>query len=335
MRLYSYRIFTPIGSFERFGVEVDGRIVDLNLACATYSMERNEPDPYGYAQFHMPPNMVKFFEGGEESRKLITGCVQFVRDSLKKKSECVGPRKEQIVYDFSQIKLMAPVPRPNIIRDCMVFLEHFRENWAKRGWVIPEAFQQRPFYNIQSGTTVAATGDPVWMPRYTEQFDFEMEFGLYIGRKGINIPEERAKDYIAGFTIYNDFSARDVQAAEMQMRLGPTKGKNFEHSNIMGPCLVTPDELDYDNLRMIARVNGDVIADDNSKDMYHKFPKIISFISEEEYLYPGDFIASGTSPHGTTHASTLKRWLKPGDIVEIEIERIGIIRNEVTTKGNE
>ena len=173
------------------------------------------------------------------------------------------------------------------------------------------------------------------MPHYTKELDFEMEFGVYIGKKGINIKEEQAEDYIAGFTIYNDLSARDVQSVEMQMRLGPTKGKNFEHSNIMGPCLVTPDEIDYNNLKMIARVNGEVIANDNSKDMYHKFPKIISFISEEEYLYPGDFIASGTSPHGTTHASTLKRWLVAGDIVEMEVEGIGVIRNEVVKGRNE
>ena len=150
------------------------------------------------------------------------------------------------------------------------------------------------------------------MPRYTEQLDFELEMGIYIGKRGIDIPEGNAEDYIAGFTVFNDVSARDVQYEEMQLRLGPAKGKNFEHGSIMGPCMVTPDEIDYNNLRMIARVNGEVVADDNSRDMYHKFPTIVARISEEEYLYPGDFIASGTSPCGTTHASKLGRWLQPG-----------------------
>ena len=103
------------------------------------------------------------------------------------------------------------------------------------------------------------------------------------------------------------------------MHMGPAKGKNFENGSIMGPCLVTPDEIDYNNLRMIAIVNGEVVADDNSKKMYQKFPKIVSRISAEVYLHPGDFIASGTCPHGTTHASTLGRWLQPGDVVELEI----------------
>ena len=110
----------------------------------------------------------------------------------------------------------------------------------------------------------------------TKQLDFELELGLYIGRKGINIEEADADLYIAGFTVFNDVSARDVQMDEQQMRMGPSKGKNFEHSSIMGPCLVTLDELDYNNLRMIARVNGKVVADDSSKDMYHKFPRIIA-----------------------------------------------------------
>ncbi|HEX9977329.1 MAG TPA: fumarylacetoacetate hydrolase family protein, partial [Acidimicrobiia bacterium] len=155
------------------------------------------------------------------------------------------------------------------------------------------------------------------------------EFGAYIGKKGINITTDEAEAHIAGFTIYNDVSARDVQFREMEMMLGPAKGKNFEGANIMGPCMVTLDEIDYNDLRMIARINGDVIVDDNSSAMYHKFPRIIEWISQEEWLYPGDFIASGTCDHGTCQMSTLKRWLEVGDVLEIEIVGIGVIRNEV------
>jgi 2-keto-4-pentenoate hydratase/2-oxohepta-3-ene-1,7-dioic acid hydratase in catechol pathway len=152
--------------------------------------------------------------------------------------------------------------------------------------------------------------------------------GLYIGKKGINIREEEAEQYIAGFTVFSDVSARDMQREEQGMNMGPAKGKNFEHGSIMGPCLVTLDEFDYNNAKMIVRINGQLMAEDNSKDMYHKFPKIIARISEEEYLYPGDFIASGTCPHGTAQ-DTLKRWLQPGDVLDLEIEGIGRIRNEV------
>ncbi|MCK5551501.1 MAG: fumarylacetoacetate hydrolase family protein [Deltaproteobacteria bacterium] len=334
MRLYTYQVSTRIGVFERIGVELDGGIVDLNLACATYAEESQEPNPHAYASFHVPPYMVKYLEGGERSKKVAVESLEFVRDRLAKKGKIAGPNGEQIVYSFDEIKLMAPVPRPNIVRDCMVFLEHFRERWEQKGWRVPEVFYKWPCYATQSGAVVAGTGDPILMPRYTEQLDFELEMGIYIGKRGIDIPEGNAEDYIAGFTVFNDVSARDVQYEEMQMRLGPAKGKNFEHGSIMGPCMVTPDEIDYNNLRMIARVNGEVVADDNSRDMYHKFPTIVARISEDEYLYPGDFIASGTSPCGTTHASKLGRWLQPGDVVELEIEGIGVIRNEVVKKSS-
>ena len=133
MKLYSYQVVTSIGNFERIGVEYEGRIIDLNLACASYFIERNESDPYGLAQFHIPPSMVKFFERGDESKKLAAKSIEYIKDTLVKKKTIVGPNKEQIIYDFSEIKLMAPVPRPNIIRDCMVFLEHFKENWKREG----------------------------------------------------------------------------------------------------------------------------------------------------------------------------------------------------------
>lgn len=328
MKLYTYRVATCIGLFERIGGELNGKLVDLNLACVTYLAEQQDPNPYASAAFYIPPHMIKFFEGGEKSKKMARESLDFAKEKLAKDGKIAGPNNEQILYSFDEVKLMAPVPRPNIVWDCMVFLEHFRGRWEKRGWPVPDVFYKLPCYATQSGAVVAGTGDPIWMPRYTQQLDFELELGLYIGKKGIDIPEEEAEQYIAGFTVFNDVSARDIQAEEGGMRMGPAKGKNFEHGSIMGPCLVTPDELDYNNLKMIVRVNGQVLAEDHSKDMYHKFPKIIARISEEEYLYPGDFIASGTSPHGTAE-DTIKRWLQPGDIVELEIEGIGAIRNQV------
>jgi 2-keto-4-pentenoate hydratase/2-oxohepta-3-ene-1,7-dioic acid hydratase in catechol pathway len=331
MKLYTYQVATKIGPFERIGAELNGKIVDLNLACATYLTKAKDPNPYASAAFYLPPHMIAFFEGGDTSKKMARESLEFVKDELQKNGQTEGPRNEQILYSFGEVKLMAPVPRPNLVRDCIVFLEHFRGRWEKRGWPIPDVFYKYPPYATQSGAIIAGTGDPIWMPRYTKQLDFEMELGLYIGKKGIDIREEEAEQYIAGFTVFNDVSARDVQMEEGGMRMGPSKGKNFEHGSIMGPCLVTPDEIDYNNLKMIVRINGELMAEDNSKDMYHKFPKILAHISQEEYLYPGDFIASGTCPHGTAQ-DTIKRWLQPGDVLELEIEGIGTIRNEIMSR---
>jgi 2-keto-4-pentenoate hydratase/2-oxohepta-3-ene-1,7-dioic acid hydratase in catechol pathway len=161
--------------------------------------------------------------------------------------------------------------------------------------------------------------------------DYELEIAVCIGKYGKNISSDKAAEYIAGYTIFNDISARDIQAKEMELRLGPSKGKNFENANIMGPCLVTPDELDVNNLRMMARINNEVWSDGNSRDMYFKFPDLIAYLSKDEPIYPGEFICSGTvgSGCGLEHG----KWLKPGDVVELEIEGIGILKNKVERRG--
>ena len=324
MRYYTFRVGSPTGPAIRIGAELDGRVADLTAAAAFALRERGEPDWVDYSRFLVPPDMVTYLERGEKSRQLIVESLPLVKTAIAA-GENLGPDGARLAYDFDEIQLLAPVPRPNIVWDSMVFHEHVKMGRP----VIPDVFFEWPPYFTQSGAIVAGPYDPIVKPRFTDQLDFELEFGAYIGKKGINITTDEAEAHIAGFTIYNDVSARDVQFREMEMMLGPAKGKNFEGANIMGPCMVTLDEIDYNDLRMIARINGDVIVDDNSSAMYHKFPRIIEWISQEEWLYPGDFIASGTCDHGTCQMSTLKRWLEVGDVLEIEIVGIGVIRNEV------
>jgi len=338
MRYYTFAVGGPLGRAVRVGAEQGGHLVDLSAACADFLAERGEPDPLVYADFLVPSDMAGYLARGDKARRVVAESMEFVGERAGE--QLLGPGGRRIVYGFDEVHLLAPVPRPPVIRDASAFLGHVRfgkecvSGARDVGDVLPDApgpemFYKLPPYFHQSGATVAGPYDPIVRPRFTEQLDFEFELGLYIGRTGINIPESEAPGYIAGFTIYNDVSARDIQFQEMQLYLGPAKGKNFEGANIMGPCMVTPDEIDCDDLRMIARVNGDVVVDDHSSGMYHKFPRIIEFISQEEYLYPGDFIASGTCDHGTCMTSTLKRWLQVGDVVEFEVEGLGVIRNEV------
>ncbi|NQV06237.1 fumarylacetoacetate hydrolase family protein [bacterium] len=324
MKYYTFAVATPLGTVSRIGAELDGRLVDLNSAAAFYFADRGEPDADDYADFLVPPDMVTYLSRGDKASEAVAAALSLVADAGD------GSGGRRISYDFDEVSLMAPVPRPNIVWDSMVFVEHVKMGRP----VIPDIFYENPPYFTQSGAIVAGPYDPIVRPRFTQELDFEFEFGIYIGKKGINIPASEAEAHIAGFTIYNDVSARDVQFKEMEMMLGPAKGKNFEGSNIMGPCMVTPDELDYNNLRMTARVNGDVVVDDHSSAMHYKFPEIIEWISEEEVLYPGDFIASGTCDHGTCMMSTLKRYLEVGDVVEMEMEGIGTIRNEVVQSEN-
>jgi 2-keto-4-pentenoate hydratase/2-oxohepta-3-ene-1,7-dioic acid hydratase in catechol pathway len=151
---------------------------------------------------------------------------------------------------------------------------------------------------------------------------------VFVARVGQDIPRGQARKYIAAYTIFNDFSARDIQLREMQGRLEPAKGKDFDTGNAMGPYLVTLNEVpDPYNLTMIARVNGEEWSRGSSADMHYKFEDIISYISQDETLYPGEFIGSGTVGNGC--GLELDRWLSPGDVVELEVERLGVLRNRV------
>lgn len=335
MRLYTFRVASPIGSHQRIGAEVGGRLIDLNAACAALFAHQGEPDPAEYAGFLVPPDMIGYLSRGEKARRAVEAALEFVGEGLG-----VGASTGRLSFGFDEVELLAPVPRPPLVRDASAFLGHVRFGRAcvsgERSIADvpsdapgPAAFYEFPPYFHQNGAIAAGPYDPIVKPSFTAQLDFEFELGVYIGCKGINIAAADAERYIAGITIYNDVSARDVQWREMDLFLGPAKGKNFEGANIMGPCMVTLDEIDPANLRMVARVNGEVVVDDHSSGMTHPFARIVEYISQEEYLYPGDFIASGTCDHGTCLTSTLQRWLQVGDVVEFEVEGIGTIRNEV------
>jgi 2-keto-4-pentenoate hydratase/2-oxohepta-3-ene-1,7-dioic acid hydratase in catechol pathway len=151
---------------------------------------------------------------------------------------------------------------------------------------------------------------------------------MVIGRKGKDIPVEDALDHVFGFTIFNDFSARDVQIVERPLGMGPMKGKDFDTGNVLGPWIVTRDEIgNPQNLTMEARVNGERWGGGNSRDMHHSFAAILAFVTRSETVHPGELIASGTVPTGC--GLELGRFLALGDVVELEIEKIGVLRNRI------
>jgi 2-keto-4-pentenoate hydratase/2-oxohepta-3-ene-1,7-dioic acid hydratase in catechol pathway len=198
-----------------------------------------------------------------------------------------------------------------------------------------KAFYERPIYYKSNRFSVVGTDAQVRMPPYTEQFDYELEWGIFIGKEGVNIPKERARDFIGGYTIFNDFSARDIQMKEQRGRLGPTKGKDFDTGNVIGPCLVTPDKVpDPYSLTMTARINNEEWSRGTSADMYWTFEDIIAYISQSETLYPGEFIGSGTcsGAQGRGCGLELGRFLKEGDVVELEVDGLGVLRNKVVRR---
>ncbi|MCL6641108.1 MAG: fumarylacetoacetate hydrolase family protein, partial [Candidatus Rokubacteria bacterium] len=236
-----------------------------------------------------------------------------------------GPGGEQVRYDPATVRLCAPVPRPASLRDFLAFEAHTRAAFARRGEPVPEAWYRMPVYYKGNHRSIVGPDADVRWPRYTERLDYELELACVIGRRGRDLDEAAAAGVIAGYTVMNDWSARDIQRNEMMVRLGPAKGKDFATS--LGPYLVTADELDPRNLRMVARVNGEVWSEGNSGTSHWTFPQMIAHVSQEEDVFPGDVLGSGTVGGGC--GLELDRWLKPGDVVELEIEGIGVLRNRV------
>ena len=246
--------------------------------------------------------------------------------------------------------LHAPLQPPVQMRDCLCFEGHLKQSFrnlremrAQRSadpaaamaemerdgiLTIPKVFYEQPIYYKANRFAVIGTGHDVIWPRYSDVMDFELEFGIYIGRRALDVGTDRARAYIYGYTIFNDMSARDAQWAEMGGQLGPAKGKDFDTSNPMGPCLVTADELaDPYNLTMIARINGEEWTRGKTDSMHWKFEDLIAHISRSETLYPGEFLGSGTIEGGC--GIEHMRFLQPDDVVELEVEGIGILRNRL------
>jgi 2-keto-4-pentenoate hydratase/2-oxohepta-3-ene-1,7-dioic acid hydratase in catechol pathway len=233
-------------------------------------------------------------------------------------------------------RLAAPLPRPTQFRDSMCFFQHIKQCAFARGaprdtYQLPEIYRRQPVYYIGNRMSVASPNQDIHWPRYSKVMDFELELACIIGKQGKNLTSNNALDHVFGFTIFNDFSARDAQGREMEGRLGPAKGKHFDGGNVFGPCVVTIDEIgDPQKLRMQARVNGETWCDNSSSTMNWTFGQLLAHISADETLYPGEVIGSGTVGNGCGLEHS--RFLQDGDIVELEIEKIGVLRNRVVTQ---
>ncbi|MEA2177207.1 MAG: hypothetical protein QOG77_504, partial [Solirubrobacteraceae bacterium] len=216
------------------------------------------------------------------------------------------------VLTLDDVELLAPLPRPNSIRDFMLIEEHVKNSFGE----VPEAWYEIPVYWKGNPDTVIGPDATVAWPHYTAKLDFELEVGAVIGRRVWKATVEEAAEAIAGYTVFNDWSARDIQFREMEVSLGPGLGKDFASS--LGPCLVTPDEIDLGTARMAARVNGETWAEGGLGSMLYTFPQVIAHLSQEQPLLPGDLLGSGTVGRGC--GLEIDRWIEPGDVVELEVQ---------------
>lgn len=301
-----------VGAF----IDSDRQVVDLSSAFAS---------------------LQALIEGGDEALARAAGLIK-------------APPKGS-VHAAANCRLLAPLPQPAQIRDCLTFPGHLKgaaraqaermaaaspdpaktmaELEAAGRLDVPKTFFDFPLYYISNRMGVAGPDVDIEWPPYSRSIDYEMEWAAVIGKPCRGASRDSARQHIFGYTIFNDWSARDEQFKAMQagaINLGPARGKDF--CNGVGPCIVTADEIPYPYaLAMVVRVNGEEVSRGSSSGMHFKFEDLLAFLSEGTTLYPGELICSGTVGGGCSFETG--QVLKSGDVIELEVEKIGVLRNRV------
>ncbi|MGP4072890.1 fumarylacetoacetate hydrolase family protein [Piscibacillus sp. B03] len=288
-------------------------------------------DPKGNTQYGITDDLHVYPLGEEFPRTML----EFIQNHNQYMSQLNISELDK-THLLKEVNLLAPLPNPPSIRDFMAFEEHIVNAAKQIGIEVAEAWYEIPAFYFTNHLVVSGHQDHVERPPKCMALDYELEMACVIGKEGKNIKASEAEDYIFGYTILNDWSARDLQAKEMKVGLGPAKGKDFATS--IGPYIVTKDELEpyklgdrYD-LDMVARVNGTQLSKGNFKDIHYTFGDMIERASDGVTLYPGDIIGSGTVGTGCIlELGEEGKWLEIGDTVELEITGLGKLENRVKT----
>jgi 2-keto-4-pentenoate hydratase/2-oxohepta-3-ene-1,7-dioic acid hydratase in catechol pathway len=247
----------------------------------------------------------------------------------------------QPARSLRDVRLLAPLPEPRSLRDCMVYEKHVRQSLAMAlklagrdpgSMPVPDIWYRQPLYYKGNRFSVVGTDSVIRPPRYCRMLDIELEVAIVIGRKGRDIPPGQADAHIFGYMLFGDVTARDAQFAESAGGLGPAKGKDFDTGNVFGPWIVTPDELGaVDGLDVRLAVNGADVAVTTTADMHHDVPSVLAHISADETLHPGEVIALGTV--GDCCLLEHGRSLAPGDTVDMTVGGLGTLRVTVGQDG--
>ena len=243
--------------------------------------------------------------------------VQLAAQTLQSFFTGGGGARRHAEYPLAEVDLRPPVLHPPSVRDFYAFEQHVRTARAARGLEVPPEWYRQPVFYFSNPAAIFGPENEIPYPEGTEELDYELEVAAIVGAEG----------RIGGFTVMNDWSARDLQRTEMKTGLGPAKGKDFATS--LGPVVVTPDELDGSKATMVARVNGEERSRGELGDMYHSWDAIVSQAARNTRLLPGDVLGSGTVGTGCILELGDGRWLQRGDVVELEVEGIGVLRNTV------
>jgi 2-keto-4-pentenoate hydratase/2-oxohepta-3-ene-1,7-dioic acid hydratase in catechol pathway len=318
-------------TFAASGAERIGALVDRDARIVDFAAARGVAHP-AFA------SMQALIESGEAGLNIAREAIAQAQHSGRG------------AIDTASVRLLAPLPRPPQLRDFLCFekhliqaftrIQHMRAATApdpakalqeleKQGaFKPPKIWYERPSFYKPSRFAVCGTDQDVYWPAYSKTIDYELEFACVIGKPGRDIPRDEARLHIFGYTIFNDLSARDEQSLEMLSNLGPGKGKDFDNSNPIGPCIVTADEIpDPYALDMIVRVNGQERGRGNSREMHWRYEDCIAFVSRDETIHPGEVFCSGTVGNGSGLETGI--YVEPGEVVELEVEKIGVLRNRI------
>jgi 2-keto-4-pentenoate hydratase/2-oxohepta-3-ene-1,7-dioic acid hydratase in catechol pathway len=322
MKLVTFSIATPLGAMTRVGAQQNGRVVDLAAAYAELLATRGVFAAQELAAATIPGDMAEFLARWPHAREAA-------EQALAAGMPVTNRFGARTSYGEGEYSLRIAI-RPRHLKDYQVYEAHKKKAMQRKGLEMPELWYRMPTYTNRNIMGLADPGEDIVWPPYSKKLDFEFELAAVIGKSGKNIRAEDAHEYIAGFTIYNDFSARDVQADEGRIGAGAGKSKDFDQGNVLGPCIVTPDELDPANIDMVLRVDGEEWARGNTGGMKFSWGQIIENASRDETIFPGDVFASGTMDHGC--CLELERWFEPGAVIEMEAKGIGTLRNRVVSK---
>jgi len=304
-------------------------VVDLHAAGVAVSVRAGVPVRAAerIASALVPAEVTAFIENGErgldEARRALASWTDAGDDR--------GPTGSRLSYQLADVIRLPAVPEPSLIRDFMAFEQHLLNIFPKLGREIPPVWYEIPVYYKGNPAAVGAHLQPIVIPDYAgDELDFEFEIAAVIGRGGRDISEDAALEHVYGYTIYDDFSARAMQTREMTVGLGPAKGKDFDGAHVLGPVLVTADEIpDPCDLGMTATVSGEAWTTGNTSDMHWRFEQMIAHASASETLRPAEVFGSGTVGGGS--AAEVGRTLHAGDVVELTVDRLGTLRNTVVS----
>lgn len=332
MKICTYSRQTVAGTIKRLGIMAsDSLIVDPNFVLQALYEKEGYYNAVSRAQHKLPSSLAAFLKISDAPQAELQATVGHYF-KLAQAGDLKTLSGADIAFDLKDTKGVgfdAPLDEIGLYRDFFVHEKHVKTGFAKRQEEIPAPWFEMPVYYKGATTGFIGHEATIPWPSFSKQIDYELELGVVIGRDGKNIKAKDAYKHIFGFTILNDVSARDIQRKEMQVRLGPAKGKDW--CSVIGPVIVTADEFGAKDpdLLMTASVNGVEWSRGRSGDAKWSWGEMIDHLTRDEWIRATDFLGSGTV--GTGCGLELDKWIQPGDVVELEIERIGKLKNLVGT----